>query len=96
MNDSITREAVIDRYEGDLAVVFFADDPETPVDIGRKHLPRRKPKEGTYLKIEMKENTIISIEVDQEATAAARKRIQEKLARLRRGDHLLEPPEETP
>ena len=88
MSDTVIQSAVIDRYEGDFAVVFFSDDPETPVDIARHHLPRRKPKEGTYLKIERRGDEIIQITVDREATKAARQRIQEKLARLRRGDHL--------
>jgi hypothetical protein len=38
----------------------------------------------------MKEGDIVSITVDKEATAAARKCIQEKLDRLRRGDHLID------
>jgi hypothetical protein len=88
MTQTLIRSAVIDRYEGSFAVVFFQDDPDTPVDIERHHLPRRKPKEGAYLKIEMREGEIVNINVDKEATKAARKRIQEKLARLRRGDHL--------
>jgi len=88
MSETTIQSAVIDRYEGKLAVVFFTDDPDTPVDIERQYLPKRKPKEGTYLKVERRGDEIVQITVDQEATKAARQRIQEKLARLRRGDHL--------
>ncbi len=97
MSDTITRTAAIDRYEDDWAVIFFTDDPDIPVDIPRRQLPRRKPREGTYLAIEMSGDDIVTITVDRAATAAARKRIQEKLARLRRGDHLTDPsPNDTP
>lgn len=92
MTETTTYTAVLDRFEGNLAVVFYDDDPETPVDIERRHFPRRKPKDGTYLKIEKRGDEVISITIDKEATKAARKRIQEKLERLRRGDHLQDPP----
>ena len=91
MNETTIQSAVIDRYEGQFAVVFFENDPDTPVDIERSHLPRRKPREGTYLKIEKRGSEILGITIDKEATKAARQRIQEKLDRLRRGEHLLPP-----
>src|SRR5688572_8246291 len=97
MSETIIQSAVIDRYEEQFAVVFFADDPETPVNIARHHLPRRKPRDGTYLKIERRGDEIVSISVDKAATKAARKRIQEKLERFRRGEHLqAPPPDESP
>jgi hypothetical protein len=96
MSETTIQSAVIDRYEGQFAVVFFDDDPDTPVDIARYHLPRRKPKDGTYLKIERRGDEIVSIIIDKEATKAARKRIQDKLDRLRRGEHLQAPPNESP
>jgi hypothetical protein len=97
MSETTIQSAVIDRYEGQFAVVFFADDPDTPVNLARHHLPRRKPKEGAHLKIERRGDEIISITIDKEAAKAARKRIQEKLGRLRRGEHLQDsPPDESP
>jgi hypothetical protein len=94
MSESVIRSAVIDRYEGKLAVVFFTDDPDTPVDIERKYLPKRKPRDGTYIRIESQGSEILSVTIDKEATKAAHRRIQEKLARLRRGDHLNSSPTE--
>jgi hypothetical protein len=93
MSETPIRTAVLDRYEDGWGIVFFDDAPETPVSIARSHFAKRKPKEGTYLRIEMRGDEILSITVDKAATEAARLRIQEKLARLRRGDHLTEPPE---
>lgn len=93
MSETIIRSAVLDRYEDGLGIIFFDDNPEMAVSITREHFDKRKPKEGSHLKIEMQGDEILSITVDKAATEAARKRIQEKLARLRRGDHLTEPPE---
>ena len=91
MSETTLHTAVLECFEGEWAVVFYDDDPDTPVNIERRHFPRRKPKDGTYLKIERRGDEIISITIDKEATKAARQRIQEKLDRLRRGDHLQDP-----
>lgn len=82
----MTRTGVIDRFEGDWAVIQLSDEQETR-NIPRKVLPRRA-KEGDYLLLEMENEQIIHVQIDSEATEKARKRIQDKLDRLRRGDHL--------
>ena len=79
-------KAVIDRFEGDYAVLLVGD-AERHFDIPRKSLPRGC-KEGIWLKVMIEGESITSIEIDKEETARARERIAEKLARLRRGDHL--------
>jgi hypothetical protein len=81
-----TEYAVIDRFEGELAVLLVGEQHH-PLDIPRSLLPHRV-REGDYLRIERRENEIIGVTVDEEATERARKRIAEKLDRLRRGDHL--------
>jgi len=46
------------------------------------------PYEGDYLQFEMEDRNIMKAKLDPETTQAARERIQKKLARLRRGEHL--------
>ncbi len=79
-------QAVIDRIENGIAVVLIGE-AERQVNVPRKQLPKGA-REGHWLKVEMAGDQIIRIELDPEATAAARKRIEEKLDRLRRGEHL--------
>jgi hypothetical protein len=74
----MTLKGVIDRFEGDLAVIEI--EP-------RKLLPRRA-KEGDYLQLEIEDGNIITAKVDPEATQAAKERIKDKMERLRRRDHL--------
>ena len=45
-------------------------------------------KEGDYLQIEMQGGKVIRAKIDPDARAKAEERIQAKLERLRRGDHL--------
>lgn len=82
----MTKTAVIDRFEGDVAVLLVGDDSQQ-VDVPRRLLPR-KAHEGDHLHIELRDGQVVKAEIDAQATEAARKRIQEKLDRLRRGDHL--------
>lgn len=86
MNNKETLKGVIDRFEGDWAVVEIANETE-PRNISRKLLPRRA-KEGDYLQLEIKDGNVIQAKTDPDATQAAKKRIQDKLGRLRRGEHL--------
>jgi len=79
-------KAVIDRFEGDLAVLWMNDGQEQMV-VPRKSLPRGA-KEGHWLQVEVANGKLISAVIDKEETARVRKRIAEKLARLRRGNHL--------
>jgi hypothetical protein len=79
-------KAVIDRIEGDMAVLLIGDS-EQRMEVVRKMLPK-KATEGQWLKVEMTAGEITHIEIDAEETARTKERIAEKLASLRRGDHL--------
>jgi len=80
------QSAVIDRFEGDYAVLFFTDS-NTPVNVLRHDLPEGV-REGDHLKIDLRDNHVIQVEYDSQETEEARQRIQAKLDRLRRGEHL--------
>ena len=86
MTDKETLKGVIDRFEGDLAVIEIADETE-PRNVSRKLLPRRS-KEGDHLQLEIEDGNIIRATVDTDATQAAKKRIKDKMDRLRHGEHL--------
>ena len=80
------QSAVIDRFEDDYAVLFFTDS-NTPVNVLRRELPE-EVNEGDYLKLELRDSHVIQVEYDSQETEEARQRIQAKLDRLRRGEHL--------
>lgn len=79
-------KGVIDRFEDGFAV-FLIGENNRRVNVLRKQLPKGV-KEGTWLKVEFEGEELQNAEIDVEETANARKRIAEKLERLRRGDHL--------
>ncbi len=66
-------KAVIDRFEGDYAVVLF-DDEEIKIDIPKKFLPEESI-EGSWLKV--------SFELDQEGTQKQKEKIQDLLDKLK-------------
>ncbi|HEU4326737.1 MAG TPA: DUF3006 domain-containing protein [Roseiflexaceae bacterium] len=86
-------QAVIDRFEGALAVLLVGEE-RLPLDVPRVRLPHAA-EPGQWLLVELSDGELLRAELDPEATEAARRRIQDKLARLRRGDHLREDTEET-
>ena len=86
MNKKETLKGVIDRFEGEWAVVEIANETELR-NVPRKLLPRRA-KEGDHLQLEIEDGTVIRAKVDPDATQAAKERIKDKLDRLRRGEHL--------
>lgn len=65
-------KAVIDRFEGDYAVVLFGDK-EVKVDIPIKLLPR-EAREGSWLNI--------TFEVDQEGTRKQEEKVKGLLDKL--------------
>jgi hypothetical protein len=79
-------KSVIDRFEGKFAVLIVGED-EQRITVLKKRLPRQS-REGSWLQVEMQNGEVISAVIDEEETANAKARIAEKLARLRRGDHL--------
>ena len=74
-------KAVVDRFEEEYAILLIGDG-SWKLDIARRLLPEGV-KEGTWLKVDVEEGTLVTIEIDSEAGEQARARIQEKLARLR-------------
>ena len=79
-------KAVIDRFEGDFAILSIGDD-ERRFNVPRKSLPKGS-KEGSWLQVELDGDTLLHVQLDPEETARARERIAEKMASLLRGDHL--------
>jgi hypothetical protein len=79
-------KAAIDRFEGGFAVLLVGEANRL-VNVPRKRLPKGV-KEGTWLKVEFEGEELRSAETDTEETENAKKRIAEKLERLRRGDYL--------
>ena len=79
-------QAVIDRFEGDKAVILVGEEEEQLV-VDRGKLPPGA-KEGDWLKADVQDDVLIAAELDPEGTADAQARIADKLAALRRGDQL--------
>jgi hypothetical protein len=82
----MTTKAVVDRFEGELAVLLLNDGQEQLV-VPRKSLPHGT-KEGHWLQVVIEDGMVLSAIIDEEETAGAKQRIAEKLDRLRRGEHL--------
>jgi hypothetical protein len=80
------RKAVLDRFEEQMAV-FILDDTGEPLSCPRNELAP-EISEGDHVLLQIEGDQIQAMLPDEGATEDARKRIQEKLERLRRGDHL--------
>ena len=80
------KRAVIDRFEGEWAVLVF-DDGKTTLNVAREQLPQ-PTREGDHLLVEVKDGAFVAATVDDEAKQAAQKRIESKLSKLQQGDHL--------
>ena len=76
-------KAVIDRFEGDLAVLLVGDR-ERQLVVPIKSLPAGV-KEGQWLEVELAGDRLVSAIIDEEETSKVKARIAEKLARLRKG-----------
>lgn len=81
-----SKRGVIDRFEDGWAVIYLENQTE-PISIERSQLPPQA-KGGDHIQLLIEGNTVVSITVDDEATSVARARIQAKVERLRRGEHL--------
>ena len=77
-------KAVVDRFEGDKAVVLLGEG-EKQLVVARDRLPAGA-KEGHWLKVDMEGDVLVAAELDKEETASAERRIAAKLAALRRQD----------
>lgn len=78
-------KAVIDRFEGDLAVLIVGEE-EQRMNVSRKLLPKQA-KEGSWLQLEILDGMPYNMTLDDQETENVKQRIAEKLARLRRGDY---------
>ena len=74
-------KAVIDRFEGSLAVLLV---DEKPINVSRSVLPEGV-KEGDWLDVVFEGEHMLSAKVDADETERMKTRIAEKLARLRNG-----------
>ena len=73
------KKAVVDRFEGKMAVLLVDDKPR---NVLRSALPVGV-KEGDWLEVELEGERLVSAKVDAGETARMKARIAEKLARLR-------------
>jgi len=78
--------AVIDRFEADKGVLLLRDGMKQAV-VPRTSLPPLA-KEGDCLQVEFDGTNLVAATLDSEETLQARKRVEDKRARLRRGEHL--------
>jgi hypothetical protein len=78
-------KAVIDRFEGDFAILILGKEDQR-LNIPRKDLPKAA-KEGSWLQLDIVNGQPSNIFLDEQETEAARQRIADKLARLRKGDY---------
>ncbi len=77
-------KAVLDRFEGDKAVLMVGDAEDQYV-VPRTLLPAGAI-EGQRLQVDLADDVVRSVVIDTAATAAAQASIAEKLRRLREGD----------
>ena len=79
-------KGVIDRFEGEFAIVILESDEV--INVLRQQLPSNII-EGSHVKVFFDDKQgIQAIELDQVGTESANQRIQEKLERLRRNEHV--------
>jgi hypothetical protein len=76
-------KAVIDRFEGDKAVLLVGEE-EDKLIVPRASLPPGA-KEGQWLQVDVEDDRILAVALDEDETKKAEERIAEKLARLRGG-----------
>ena len=75
-------KAVIDRIvDGRTAVILVGED-ERQHHCPADRLPEGA-KEGTWLRVQVESGSVVAMEVDQEETDEVRRRIQEKMDKLR-------------
>jgi hypothetical protein len=81
-------KAVIDRFEGDKAVLLVGEEQDHLVVL-KSFLPKGA-KEGEWLQVVVEDDRVLSAAIYPDETAAAKSRIADKLAALRRGEHIKE------
>ena len=74
--------AVVDRIvDGRTAVILVGED-ERQHHYPADELPEGAT-EGTWLRVQVESGEVVSVEVDQEKTDGTRRRVQEKMDKLR-------------
>jgi hypothetical protein len=73
-------KAVIDRFEGDQAVLLINDGKDQLI-IARQILPG-DAKQGDWLQIEIKDGKVVRAVIDKDETARVKQKIANKFARL--------------
>lgn len=79
-------KAVIDRFEGDYAILIIGEE-ERQINVLRSLLPK-EAKEGQWLTLDIVGGEPHNIVIDEHETDQVKKRVADKMAALRRGDHL--------
>lgn len=83
--EQVEVKASLDRFEGDYAVVYSDDGRK--FDIARKLLPKRT-RPGARLKLILENNDeVISVSIDNKGQKELKKKIREKLEKIKRGEH---------
>ena len=72
---------MIDRFEGASAVLLIGEEQDRLV-VNKSILPIGA-KEGDWLQVDVKDDRVISATADSKGTSDAKKRIQDKSAKLR-------------
>jgi hypothetical protein len=75
------KKAVIDRFEGNLAVIVFEKNEKRMIYL-KNNLPKGA-KEGDWLLIEIQDDKIIKIDIDFQLKEDAKRRITGKMEKLR-------------
>ena len=78
-------KASLDRFEGDLAVMYSNDVRKRKIDVPRSLV---KARAGARVLIYIEEGHVTKVETDEVGTREAKQRIKDKYKMLRRGDHL--------
>ncbi len=79
-------KAVLDRYEGNLAVLILGDTNQR-LNVPAQLIPIQA-KAGDLLEVEIQNDQLLTAVLNDSETAIAAQRIADKLAHLRRGDQL--------
>lgn len=73
---------VIDRFEGDFAVLLLKEDESIQIDVSKDQLPETI-KEGDILELQLSaENEIINVRLLEEETNSAKKRAEDLLQKI--------------
>ena len=75
-------KAVVDRIEGENAILLVGDEQDRLV-VPMITLPKGT-EAGSWLQVDVADDRILSATLDMKSTEAAKKRIAEKLAKLKR------------